>query len=406
MLLDSNSIREQFPIFEKYPDLVYLDSAATCHVPQTVLNAMYETETCCRSNPHRGMHALADKATQKLEDSRAVFQKFVNAKKSHEILFTKSCTESLNIVAKSWGAHHLKKGDVVLLSLLEHHSNIVPWQQLSREIGIQIQWIPLSGDGTLDMNAYDDLLVKHSVKVVAVTMQSNVLGVQPPVKKLCQKAHANGAIVVLDAAQYVGHAKIDVQDIDCDFLALSAHKAYGPQGVGILYGKREHLENMPAHLGGGMMIQQVTTDGFTESEIPYKFEAGTQNVAGAAGAAAAVEWLEDLGWQSIESHERQLLEAAYQALGARDDVDCIHVIDSTSMHGCISFVVDGAHTHDLTHILGAKNICLRAGHHCAQPLHDALGITASNRLSVGIYNTLDDIERFADELSNAITTLR
>ena len=406
-MFDVSSIRRQFPILRQTVDghpLVYLDSAATAQKPQAVLDRMrkfYEEEN---ANVHRGMHVLAERTTVAYEHARTIVQKFIHASRPEEIVFTKSCTEAINLVAGSWGKAHLQEDDVVVLSALEHHSNIVPWLQLQEELGISIKWIDIDDHGHVNLDQCRQYLREGNVKLLTITAQSNVLGVRPPLTELITLAHSAGALVLVDAAQSVSHHATDVQAIDCDFLAFSGHKLYGPTGIGVLYGKRKHLESMPPFLGGGMMIQEVYHDRFTPADLPQKFEAGTPPIAEAVGLAAAIEWLGQFSWSDVEAHEQSVLHAAADAL---QSVAGVHLLGSRMLSsGCISFTVDDVHPHDLTEILGRRGICLRAGHHCAQPLHRRLGITASTRLSVGIYNVKEEIVGVAPAILDAVESLR
>lgn len=422
MALHLEDIRRRFPFLAEslagHP-IVYLDSAATCQMPDLVLNAMDAYYKTSHGNPHRGMHALATHATDAYEGARDAVRSFLNAAHSDEIIFTKSTTESINLVARSAGSM-LKKGDAVALSILEHHSNIIPWLQLKEEKKIDVRWIEMTDDGQLDMHSYEKILKDKKVKLVAVTGLSNVLGTMPDIATMTRMAHDAGALILIDAAQLIGHAPVDVRAIDCDFLAFSGHKLYGPTGIGVLYGKREILNKMPPFLGGGMMIREVTRDGFTTADLPAKFEAGTAPVAEAVGLRAAIEWLSTLNWNDRIAHEQSLLRLARVELS---HIPSLRILGSdqftvnrkqsdnsplTTVHsiGCISFAIDGVHPHDLTDILGSHGICLRAGHHCAQPLHDALGITASARLSVALYNTETDIRALQPAIADAITMLR
>ncbi|MAE68516.1 MAG: SufS family cysteine desulfurase [Candidatus Peribacteraceae bacterium] len=390
----TDEIRRQFPIFRS-EEIIYLDSAATAQKPQIVLDAIdrfYKEEN---ANVHRGMHILAEKATESFEGARETVANFLGAD-LHETVFTHGCTESINLVAMSWGRSNLKKGDTVALSILEHHSNIVPWLQLKEEIGINVQWIDIDDDGSLMIDNFD------GVQLVAITGCSNVLGVKPDLKLIIDTAHAAGAKVVVDAAQLVVHEKIDVKELDCDFLTFSGHKLYGPTGIGVLYGKRELLESMPPFLGGGMMIGEVKKDSFTSAEIPNKFEAGTPPIAQAVGLKAALDWLSQFEWKYIQTHEDDLIRAAIETLNT---IEGLHILGKPQV-GCVSFTIEGIHPHDLTEIIGRKGVCMRAGHHCAQPLHERLGINASTRLSVGIYNTKEDIARAKEEIEKAISILK
>ncbi len=309
-----------------------------------------------------------------------------------EVIFTKGCTESINIVARGSDAD-LQKGDVILLTLLEHHSNVVPWQQLATRTGAIMKWIETDDEGNLNLDQYKKYVAEGNVKIVALTGQSNVLGVRPPLKEMIADAHKAGAIVLVDAAQLVAHHAIDVQDLDCDFLAFSGHKIYGPTGIGIFYGKRALLEKMPPMLGGGSMISEVTKDGFKSADIPAKFEAGTPAITQAIGLRASIDWLTQYTWKEIEAHEQTLLRAALEGLQKIEGLKILGPLELEKISGCVSFVIDGIHAHDLTEVLGRQGICLRAGHHCCQPLHDRFGITASTRLSVGIYNTVEEIQQ-------------
>jgi cysteine desulfurase/selenocysteine lyase len=393
MSLDVSAIRREFPILTQtiggHP-LVYLDSAATAQKPEAVLDAMNAFYEHDNGNAHRSMHILAERATLALENARKAVQRFLRAARPEEIVFTKSCTEGINLVARSFGAT-LQRGDAIVLTVLEHHSNIVPWLQLKEERGVELRWVDVDDRGRLKMEEFERALADKRVKLVAVTGQSNVLGVRPPLGEMIKRAHGSGALVLIDAAQLIGHHQVDVSALDCDFLAFSGHKLYGPTGIGVLYGKEKHLRAMPPFLGGGQMIQEVHQDHFTAADIPAKFEAGTMPLAEAAGLHAAIDWLEQCDWSDIEAHERTLLEAALEELAKIPGVRVLGSANAAEISGCVSFATDGIHPHDLTEILGRRGICLRAGHHCTQPLHRRLGITASTRLSVGIYNTVNEI---------------
>ncbi len=390
------NVRGEFPIFSKRIDgnpLIYLDTAATAQKPSVVLKAMENFLRNENANIKRGMHPLAEHSTELYETARKSVQKFLHAKKSHEIIFTKNCTESINLIARAWGEKNLRKGDVVLLSLLEHHSNIVPWLQLKEKIGIDVEWIGIEDDGTLKLDDAKRIFEQGKVELLSVSCVSNVLGVRTAYEELTKLAHEHGALVLLDAAQLAPHAPIDVQTIDCDFLAFSGHKLYGPTGIGILYGKEELLDAMPPFLGGGTMIQEVFTDRFTPAHLPEKFEAGTPPIAEAVGLHAALDFIENIGWEKIQSHESSLIEAALEKLTKLEGSIILGPKDSKKIAGCISFVTPGVHPHDLTEYCGRKGVCLRAGHHCAQPLHNRLKHSATTRMSFGIYNTKEDIDR-------------
>ncbi len=391
MALDIAQIRQQFPILRS-GEIVYLDSAATAQKPESVIEAMDRHLREDNANVHRGMHILAERSTIAYEEARKAVASFIGAK-SYEIVFTKNCTEAINLVAKSWGKTNLKKEDTVLLSILEHHSNIVPWLQLKEEIGINVEWFDIEPE-----------TITENVKLVAVTGLSNVLGIKPNTESITKKAHAVGAKVLVDAAQLVTHEKVDVQKLDCDFLSFSGHKLYGPTGIGVLYAKRELLEEMPPFLGGGMMIGTVKRDHFTSAEIPQKFEAGTPCITEAVGLHAAIDWLSQFDWKDIQEHEYQLMNIAIQELSKIEGLTILpnSQLPTTSPQiGCLSFTFKDIHPHDLTEALGKQGICLRAGHHCAEPLHEKLGVTASTRMSFGIYNTEEDIQ----QTTTAITRL-
>ena len=411
MQFDVEAIRRQFPILTKKVHgnaLTYLDSAATTQKPRCVIDACLKFYEQGNANVHRGVHSLAEESTVEFEKARTIVQKFLNAKKSHEIIFTRNTTESINLVARSFG-EMLSEGDVIALSVMEHHSNIVPWMQLSERKKTRLEWIAINKEGAIDEKSLIEVLAKKP-KLLAITGMSNVFGTMPDLKKIIGDAHKAGAVVLVDAAQLVGHKKIDVQALDCDFLAFSGHKIYGPLGIGALYGKERLLTSMPPFLSGGGMIENVMTEGFTSAELPRKFEAGTPAAAEAVGLGAAIEWIENIGLEKIEQHEQTLIKHAYEKL---QTVPGLHILGNknqklktkNSSHGCISFTVDGIHPHDLTQILGDQGICLRAGHHCCQPLHRFLGINASTRLSVAAYNTIEEIDRCIEVLEQAIRKL-
>ena len=390
MSLNTLQIRQQFPILQQG---TYLDSAATAQKPQLVIDAMKGFYETANANVHRGMHVLSEKATLAYEDARVTVQKFINASSPEEIIFTSGTTESINLVAKTWGKENISEDDAVVLTLLEHHSNITPWMQLKDDNDCAIEWVELNAEENIDLTQLDAHLKKGNVKLVAVTGQGNVTGVRPPLKEIIAQAHKAGALVLIDAAQLITHHPTDVQDLDCDFLAFSGHKIYGPTGVGILYGKRKLLEKMPPFLTGGGMIAEVKHDHFTCAGLPTKFEAGTPPIAQAVGLRTAIDWLSKFKWTDIEAHEQSLIEKTFRELKKISGLTILGPNNPNKIFGCISFTIDGIHPHDLTDIIGQKGVYLRAGHHCAQPLHDHYGVPASTRLSIGIYNTEDDIEK-------------
>ncbi|MBI3816634.1 SufS family cysteine desulfurase [Candidatus Peregrinibacteria bacterium] len=407
------AIRRQFPILSRQIDghpLIYLNNAATAQKPEAVLEAMDRFYRHSNGNAHRGMHVLAEEATIAFEDARNAVARFIGARRPEEIIFTKSCTEAINLVARSFG-ESLKSGDAIALSILEHHSNVVPWLQLKERDGIEILWLDCDAEGRLHPEELRHILDRGRVKLLSITAQSNVLGIRPPLAEMIALAHAAGMLVMVDAAQAIAHGHIDVRALDCDFLAFSGHKLYGPTGIGVLYGKQKLLEAMPPFLGGGMMIHEVHRDHFTAADIPAKFEAGTQPIAEAVGLHAAINWFTQFDWNDIVNHEQELLTHAASAL---NDIPGLHVLGPLSIRhlplairhsasGCLSFTIDGVHPHDLTEILGRKGICLRAGHHCTQPLHKRLGIAASTRLSVGIYNTKEEIDATVEAIGEIVS---
>ncbi|MDD5103114.1 MAG: cysteine desulfurase [Candidatus Peribacteraceae bacterium] len=405
MALDSAVIRRQFPFLQERKHPVYLDSAASAQKPDCVLQAM-DTFTRTRyANVHRGLYALSEQATDLFEQSRNTVRTFLRARHADEIVFTKSTTEALNLIARSWGHATLRKGDAVALTILEHHSAIVPWLQLKEEKGIEIVWIGIDDQGNVQREELTRALGKGNVRLVSVTGLSNVLGVRPPVGEIAAEARRAGALVAVDAAQWIGHHPISVRELDCDFLAFSGHKPYGPTGIGALYAKRELLRSMPPFLGGGMMIREVHRNGFTPADAPQKFEAGTPPVTEAVGLKAALEWLEAIGWNDIESHEAHLMRVAFDTLRTIPGLRILGPKTPDGASGCVSFVVEGTHPHDLTDLLGQQGFCLRAGHHCAQPLHERLGIPASVRLSVALYNTEEEIRALGPAIARARSVL-
>ncbi len=406
MPFDPLPLRRQFPLFnqkiEGHPP-VYLDTAATSQKPQCVLDAITNFYSTTNANINRGVHPLAEAATVAYDKARSTVSKFIGAKHAHEVIFTRNTTESMNLIARSWGEVNLKKGDAIVLTAMEHHSNIVPWLQLKEKTGCAVEWISVTPEGELNQAEIKKIFEKGKVKLVSITGLSNVLGCKTPLQEMIKLAHEHGAKVCVDAAQLIVHEAVDVKTLDCDFLAFSGHKLYGPMGIGVLYAKQELLKGMPAFLGGGDMIATVTKSGFTSAELPRKFEAGTPSVADAVGLAAAIDWLSTLNRTAIERHESSLLK---QAIDELKKIPGIRIFGPSEPTGCVSFTIDGVHPHDLTEVLGRQGICLRAGHHCTQVLHDALGVNATARLSVGLYNTTDDIDMFLHATTDAIKRLK
>lgn len=399
-LLDVNKIKIDFPILERevHPGkrLVYLDSAATSQKPLQVIQAMDEYYQKTNANIHRGIHVLAEEATSDYEEARRKIAKFVNSSTEREIIYTRNTTESINLVAYSWGRHNLSEGDLVVLTDMEHHSNLVPWQIISSEIGFNLEYIPTGEDGLLDLDVYQQLLDRKP-KLVAFTHMSNVLGTINPVKEMAVMAHQVGAVVLIDGAQAVPHFAVDLQDLDVDFYAFSSHKMCGPTGIGALYGKQHLLEAMPPFLGGGDMIKRVTLDGFIPNALPHKFEAGTPAIAEAVGFGAAVDYLSGIGMDAIHAHENHLTEYAIERL---EEIPGVWVFGPSvdKKGGVAAFTMEGIHPHDISQIVDAEGVAVRAGHHCAMPLHEKFDIPATARASFYLYNTTTDIDKLVESL--------
>ncbi len=408
MSWDSEAIRKHFPFLQstEEPKAIYLDNAATTQKPQAVLDAMRTFEEHVTGNVHRGQHQETERATEAFESARKTVQAFIGAQHADEIIFTKNGTEAINLVARTWARANMKRGDCIVLSIAEHHSNIVPWQQLMQEIGGYVAWLDVSPEGILDQQNLKNVLDTHRVKLVTLTGQSNVLGTRFDLLSLIPMVHEAGARILVDAAQRIAHEPIDVQALDCDFLTFSGHKMYGPTGIGVLYAKRSEMKDMPPFLGGGGMVQDVTREGFTPADIPARFEAGTPPITQAIGLASAIEWLEEIDAQERLHHEKRLMKKAMDELSNIPGLHFVGPSEPELRHGIISFTIDGIHAHDLTDILGHRGFALRAGHHCAQPLHDFLGIIATARLSFGIYNTGKEIDALILAINNAIDLLK
>lgn len=392
--LDITAIRTQFPALHQLvhgKPLVYLDNAATTQKPQAVLDALLAYYQYDNANVHRGIHTLADRATTALESTRKRVQQFIHAAQPEEIIFTSGTTAGINLIANSYGQAFLQAHDEVLISHMEHHANMVPWQMLCQRKGAHLKVIPISDTGELILDNLDALL-SPKTKIVAITYVSHNLGTINPVQEIIAKVHAQGAIVVIDAAQAVAHLPIDVQALDCDFLTFSAHKAYGPTGVGVLYGKSQLLEQMPPYQGGGEMIKQVTLDNVTYNDIPYKFEAGTPNIADIVAFQAALSFIHELGYEAISQHEQQLLSYAHKQLSKIPNIRLI----GTAPHkiGVVSLIIPGMHHLDVGVLLDAQGIAVRTGHGCAQPLMQSLGIDGLVRASFAVYNNLEEIKQF------------
>ncbi len=400
--LDIEEIRKQFPILHQEVNgkpLIYFDNAATSQKPQSVIDALTHYYNTDNANIHRGIHTLAERATTAFEDTRKAVAKFINANEAEEIIFTKGTTEGINLVASTYGRKFIGEGDEIIISGLEHHSNIVPWQILCEEKGATLKVIPVNQKGELILEGFEKLL-SDKTKLVSVNYISNALGTINPVKKIIEKAHAVGAKVLIDGAQAAPHAKIDVQALGCDFFAFSAHKVYGPTGVGALYGKRNLLEAMPPYQGGGEMIKEVSFNGTTYNDIPYKFEAGTPNIGEVIAFKAATEFVEELGQETIAEHENELMDYANELLKEVDGFKPVGTAEKKA--SVISFLIDGVHPFDLGQILDAKGIAVRTGHHCAQPLMDHFNIEGTVRASFAVYNTREEVEVFVEALKSAV----
>lgn len=402
---DVEVIRSDFPILhqEHSPGkpLVFLDNAASSQKPVQVIEAINDYYRRYHANVHRGIHKLSEQATFAYEESRIKIKRFINAKSKREIIFTSGTTESINLVAQTWGRENLKPGDVVLSTQMEHHSNIVPWQMLAAEKGFTLKYVPITGEGTLDLDAFAKLLQENPVKFVAVMHCSNVLGTVNPVADMIRQAHAAGALVLIDGAQSVPHMPVDVQALDADFYAFSGHKMLGPTGIGILYGKRDLLEEMPPWMGGGDMIASVTLEGSTWNELPYKFEAGTPIIAPAIGLGYAVDYLSNVGMEKIHDYEQMITDYALERLVEIPGVTVYGPQNGTERGAVASFSLDRIHPHDVAQVLDAEGVAVRAGHHCAQPLHQCLGVNATSRASFYLYNTLPEVDVLVDAIYKA-----
>lgn len=396
MSYNVEEIRQDFPILQRDVygrPLVYLDNAATTQKPRSVVEAISNEYFSTNANVHRGVHFLSQKATDLHEAARERVRQFINARSTAEVLFTRGTTESLNLVASSFGEAFLKEGDEVIVSVMEHHSDIVPWQLLRERKGIVIRVIPMDDSGRLDLEAYERLFCERT-RLVCVAHVSNVLGTVNPVKQMAATAHAHGAYMLVDGAQSIPHFKVDVQDLDCDFLTFSGHKIYGPTGIGVLYGRESLLEKMPPYQGGGEMIARVTFEHTTYERLPYKFEAGTPDYVGTHALAAAIDYVEALGMDEIAAHERRLTQYAMERLGAIKDM---HLYGTTpDKDAVVAFNVGNIHPLDLGTLLDRLGIAIRTGHHCAQPLMQRCGVEGMARASFALYNTMDEIDKLAE----------
>ena len=406
--IDPMANRRDFPILNQtiHRDrpLVYLDNGASTQRPQSVIDAMSNCYQKTYANVHRGIHWLSEQASAQYEEARTRVQKFINAPHNNEVIFTSGTTESINLVAHAWGNEHVKSGDEILLTIFEHHSNIVPWQQLAARTGAVVRFVSIDGNGQLDMADLKQQ-ISEKTKIVAFAAVSNVLGTNTPVAEVVSLAHAVGAITVVDAAQSVPHDVTDVQAWDADFVAFSGHKMLGPSGIGILWGKQHLLESMPPFLGGGSMIDQVTVDGFTPGELPARFEAGTPPIVEAIGLGAAIEYLNSVDLKTIKQHENELVMAAFEAIS---DIDGLRIFGppADQRAGLVSFVIDGVSPQDISILLDQQGVAIRAGHHCAMPLHQHLNIRSSCRASFYLYNTIEEVGLFGEALKKVVKRLR
>jgi cysteine desulfurase / selenocysteine lyase len=404
MTLDVAAIKADFPILQQQVDgkrLVFLDSAASSQKPRHVIDAMSHFYETTYANVHRGVYRIAEQATNQLEAARATCASFIGAQSPNEIIFTKNATESINLVVGSWGRANLTSGDAVVLTQMEHHANIVPWQMLAAEVGFEIRWIPVAVDGHLDLSDLDRLL--DGAKMVSFTAMSNVLGTIPQIAHITQAAHAVGALVTLDACQYVPHLPTNVVELDADFIAFSGHKMCGPSGIGVLWGRAELLDAMPPFLGGGGMILEVTEDGFIPDAVPAKFEAGTPPIVEIIGLAAAIDYLNDLGMEAVREHEVSLTAYALRTLNERlgENLVIHGPTEPAERGGVLSLALKDVHPHDVSQVLDQHAVCVRPGHHCAKPLMKVLGVGATARASLYIYNDEDDVLALADALEDA-----
>lgn len=401
--LDAAAIRADFPVLAEQVHerpLVYLDNAATSQKPRTVINALQTYYETYNANIHRGLHALSERATAEYEDARARVARFINAPRPHEVIFTRGTTEAINLVARGWGDENVGEGDEVLLTEMEHHSNLVPWQMLAQRRGAQLRYIPMDVEGRIDLEAYARMFGPQT-RLVTVTHMSNVLGTITPAAEMIRVAHEHDVPVLLDAAQSIPHLPVDVQALGADFVAFSGHKMLGPTGIGVLYGREARLDAMEPLFGGGSMIRVVELHQSSWTGLPEKLEGGTPNIAGAIGLGAAVDYLDEVGMANITAHEHELTEYALDLLSDLDGVRVFGPPDATDRGGVISFYVGDVHPHDVGTLLDAEGIAVRAGHHCAQPLMRKLGVAATARASLYLYNTTAEVDCLAAGIAHA-----
>lgn len=389
--------RNDFPLLMQNK-IIYIDNAATSQRPQCVIDAEGDFYKIYNANPLRGLYSLSVEATEVYENAREAVRKFIGAEKSNEIIFTRNTTESLNLVAYSYGLSNVKKGDEIVVSIMEHHSDLLPWQMVAKTCGAELKFIECAKDGSIDLEKVKELITSRT-KIVAMTQVSNVLGREYPVKEIAKLAHEKGAVMVVDGAQSTPHMRVDVTDLDADFFAFSGHKLLAPMGIGVLYGKEELLEKMPPFLSGGEMIDSVTRTSAVYAELPHKFEAGTVNAAGAAGLKAAIDYIEKVGFDYIGEREIALTSRAIEKMKKIPHVNIIGSENADEHTGIVTFTIDNVHPHDISEILAADGIAVRAGHHCAQPLLTHLGLNSTARASFAFYNTEDEVDKFTDSVA-------
>lgn len=389
--------RNDFPLLMQNK-IIYIDNAATSQRPQCVIDAEGDFYKNYNANPLRGLYSLSVEATEVYENAREAVRKFIGAEKSNEIIFTRNTTESLNLVAYSYGLSNVKKGDEIVVSIMEHHSDLLPWQMVAKTCGAELKFIECAKDGSIDLEKVKELITSRT-KIVAMTQVSNVLGREYPVKEIAKLAHEKGAVMVVDGAQSTPHMRVDVTDLDADFFAFSGHKLLAPMGIGVLYGKEELLEKMPPFLSGGEMIDSVTRTSAVYAELPHKFEAGTVNAAGAAGLKAAIDYIEKVGFDYIGEREIALTSRAIEKMEKIPHVNIVGSENADEHTGIVTFTIDNVHPHDISEILAADGIAVRAGHHCAQPLLTHLGLNSTARASFAFYNTEDEVDKFTDSVA-------
>ena len=389
--------RNDFPLLMQNK-IIYIDNAATSQRPQCVIDAEGDFYKNYNANPLRGLYSLSVEATEVYENAREAVRKFIGAEKSNDIIFTRNTTESLNLVAYSYGLSNVKKGDEIVVSIMEHHSDLLPWQMVAKTCGAELKFIECAKDGSIDLEKVKELITSRT-KIVAMTQVSNVLGREYPVKEIAKLAHEKGAVMVVDGAQSTPHMRVDVTDLDADFFAFSGHKLLAPMGIGVLYGKEELLEKMPPFLSGGEMIDSVTRTSAVYAELPHKFEAGTVNAAGAAGLKAAIDYIEKVGFDYISEREIALTSRAIEKMKKIPHVNIIGSENADEHTGIVTFTIDNVHPHDISEILAADGIAVRAGHHCAQPLLTHLGLNSTARASFAFYNTEDEVDKFTDSVA-------